>query len=75
MELKSKHRGAGSPVFGAAGCGGDRSAFGVVVGLISNSECTQKDGADEQKHCAHRQDIQPQGKVHVRASLMVDGAI
>jgi len=47
-------------------------AYGVVVGLFSNSECTQQDGGDEQEYGAHRQDIEPQGKVHVRASLMVD---
>ena len=47
-------------------------AYGVVVVLFSKSECTQQDGGDEQEHGAHRQHIEPQGKVHVRASLMVE---
>ena len=46
-----------------------RSAFGVVVGLISNSEGSQQDGADEKEYGAHRQDIEPQGKVHVGCLL------
>jgi hypothetical protein len=56
-------------VFGAAVAGGDYSAFGVVVGLFPNSESSQQDGADEKEHGAHRQDIEPQGKVHVRCLL------
>ncbi|MGH6788414.1 MAG: hypothetical protein ACRECC_01890, partial [Pseudolabrys sp.] len=36
---------------------------GVVVGLV-NSERTQQNGADENKHSAHSQHIQLQGKVH-----------
>jgi hypothetical protein len=35
----------------------------VVVGLL-NSECPQQNGADEGKHCAYRQHIELQGKVH-----------
>jgi len=38
-------------------------AFGVVVGLL-NSERTQQDRADKDKHGAHRQHVQSQGKVH-----------
>ena len=38
----------------------------------SNSERTQQEGADERKHGTHRQHIEPQGKVHVAFSLVVD---
>jgi hypothetical protein len=37
----------------------------------SNSERTQQNGADEREHGADRQNIEPQGKVHVTASLVV----
>jgi hypothetical protein len=45
---------------------------GVVVGLL-NSECPQQHGADENEYGAYRQYIQPQGKVHGRASLVEMG--
>jgi hypothetical protein len=42
---------------------------GVVVGLL-NSECSQQHSADKNKSGAHCQQIQSQGKVHGRASLV-----
>jgi hypothetical protein len=36
--------------------------FGVVVGLL-NSECSQQNRANENKHGANRQHIEIQGKV------------
>ena len=56
-------------MFGAVVCYGDYSAFGVVVGLFPNSEGPQQHGADKKKYGAHRQDIEPHGKVHVGCLL------
>jgi hypothetical protein len=39
-----------------------RHGFGVVVGLL-NSECSQQNRANENKHAAYRQHIERQGKV------------
>src|ERR1700736_2333002 len=61
-QTKTQTPGSGVP---GVGC----SAFGVVVGLISNSEGSQQNGADEKKHGEHRQEIEPQGKVHVSCLL------
>jgi hypothetical protein len=44
----------------------------LSLDFFSNSECSQQHGADKKEYGAHRQDIEPQGKVHVRASLMVE---
>jgi hypothetical protein len=69
---KHKHRRARAPR-----CSVPPLAAAVIrpmalsLDLVSNSESSQQDGANEQKHGAHRQDIEPQGKVHVRASLMI----
>jgi hypothetical protein len=41
----------------------------LSLDLVSNSESPQQNGANEQKHGAHRQDIEPQGEVHVRCLL------
>jgi hypothetical protein len=38
---------------------------------VSNSERSQQHGADERKRGEGRQDIEPQGDVHVSASLML----
>lgn len=43
----------------------------LVVGLL-NSERSQQDCADKCKGDAYREDIQPQGKVHVTGLLAVD---
>jgi hypothetical protein len=43
---------------------------GVVLGW--NSERTEQNSADERKHGAHRQNIEPQGKVHVISPIAVD---
>jgi hypothetical protein len=37
-----------------------------------NSKCAEQYCANEQKHSAHRQHIELQGKVHVRASHLVE---
>jgi hypothetical protein len=42
----------------------ERLGSGVVLGC-PNSKRTQQNGADESKHGTHRQNIEPQGKVHV----------
>jgi hypothetical protein len=42
----------------------ERLGSGVVLGC-PNSKRTQQNGADERKHGTHRQNIEPQGKVHV----------
>jgi hypothetical protein len=47
--------------------GGDLESA-VVLGY-PNSERTQQNGADKSKHGTHRQNIEPQGKVHVTLLL------
>ena len=44
------------------------SESAVVLGY-PNSERTQQNGADKRKHGTHRQNIEPQGKVHVTLLL------
>jgi hypothetical protein len=41
----------------------------------SNSERTQQYGANEREHGEHRQHIEPQGKVHVTCSLLLELAL
>ena len=41
----------------------------AVVLEFPNSERTQQYGTDKREHSAHRQHIEPQGKVHVTSSL------
>jgi hypothetical protein len=43
--------------------------FAVVL-EFPNSERTQQNCADKNKHSAHRQYIEPQGKVHVILLLL-----
>jgi len=64
-ENKTQTPGRASPVFGAVVCYGGVRPLAFSLDLISNSEGSQQDGADKKKNGAHRQDIEPQGKVHV----------
>ena len=56
-------------MFGAAVCCGDIRPLALSLDFFPNSESPQQDGADEKEYGAHRQDIEPQGKVHVRCLL------
>jgi hypothetical protein len=49
--------------FAAFETGGELES--AVVLEFPNSERTQQNGADKREHSAHRQHIEPQGKVHV----------
>src|SRR6202030_2559114 len=71
---KHEHRGAGSPVFGAAVCDGGNSAYGVVVGRPLEPQNAPSSTAPTKRNTAHTARTSSLKARSTSGLLAVDGA-